>query len=45
MDISLAFNIDGVIEIKLINARYKWVWIPEPFFFRLWFSIGFITKV
>jgi len=32
----LAYFIGDVIDIELINARYKWIQLPKTFFFCLW---------
>ena len=44
-NIPLAYIIDDVIDIELINTRYKWIQLPKAFFFYLWFDINFIARV
>ena len=41
----LAYIIGGVIDIELINARYKWIQLPKAFFFCLRFDISFVARV
>ena len=35
----------GIIDIELINARYKWIQLLKTFFFCLWLNISFVTRV